>query len=583
MTETEEIELIVKSTYWIYRSVSPDVRPHHYGDDETTQSWIDMFYDYYSKDAKITELGKSTTLVEIPSADYECLKIGGNEKFTRLGSLMYVNIYGSIPIELARERVQERLDKLNTNLELWGNEDECDDNGNYFDIIRDRETGDEWSQGDTIYIPKIVPKGKSLLNRNKDHYAWIRAFGKTTSIDKDMYNLLEKMEAPFNECIGCGTKVLGNKVCPVCSQKYAECSDCGEYSLIKDGEYRQGGFLCSKCKKKARCKGCGYPVANEGDKLCERCSKVRGILDYHSHLGRQDESNGSRLKVGIEIEKEDFDIRDNLNCRAILRDTGWVVERDSSLGTEGFEMVSPIYPMNIEKIRESIAPLEKEINCKTTTRCGGHIHVSDTERTPHEILLDIRGYLPLLYGLYPYRATNEYCEAKETPEYIQQGHRQAVNITDKTLEFRIFPAVKNLEQLMFRLRLVEYMLKNKETDVIKVGEALLDENSELHKLLRQRISKKNLKVKAKAFIDFTNYLDRDALVLEGTKIRRVISIPKIKLDKEKALEERVKVISENTRSSNRPNTIRTIPLSQYNYGYFATLVEGYTNDVPLPF
>lgn len=573
MTEQEKVELIGKSTYWIYRVVSSDARSHHYGDDETTQSWIDMFYDYYSKDAKITELGKSTTLVEIPSADYECLRIGGNEKFTRLGSLIYVNIYNSIPIELARERVQERLDKLNTNLELWIDEDEMDNDGNYIDIIRDRDTGDEWSQGDTIYLPNIVPKGKALLNRNKDHYAWIRAFSRTTSIDKDMYNLLEEIGTPFNECVGCGVKVVGSKVCPVCSQKYDECSDCGEYSLIKDGDYRQGGFLCSKCKKKARCKGCGYPVAKEGDRLCERCSKIRGILDYHSHLGRQDESSGSRFKVGIEVEKEDFSAIENLNCRAILRDTGWVVERDGSLGPEGFEMVSPIYPMNIEEIIKKVIPLKKELDSKTTSRCGGHIHVSDTKRTPHEILLDIRGYLPLLYGLYPYRATNEYCEAKETPEYIQQGHRQAVNITDRTLEFRIFPAVKNTEQLIFRLKLVEYMLKHKETDVIKVGEALLDENSELYKLLRERISKKNLKVKAKAFIDFTNYLDRDALVLEGTKIKRVISIPKIKLDKEKAFEDRVKSISDSVRRDNRPDTPRSRTLSQFEFGYFANLIE----------
>lgn len=122
------------------------------------------------------------------------------------------------------------------------------------------------------------------------------------------------------------------------------------------------------------------------------------------------------------------------------------------------------------------------------------------------------------------------------------------------------------------------MIKNKETDVLKVGELLLDKDSELYKILNKRISDERLKIKAQAFVDYTNYIDRDALVYTENKIERVIKVPKIKEDKEKEFEERVKKIAKNYRDEHREYYFARKPISERNYGYFATLVKGYKKE-----
>lgn len=531
----------------------------------------------------ITELGKSTVVSEIPELDFETLTIGGNEKYIRLGCIFVYHIQGSSPMELAIDRVLERVRRLDNRMTIAETDEEDDYGEPYCTMVHDNDLDGEYYPQDNLNIlVDKVEKGKSMVNLNKPHYAWtyFSSLGRFISIDEETFRILKGIGLVERECIGCGSKILGGKtVCPLCMHEFEECSDCGKEVRVSDGKVLGNRFVCNECASLPRCRGCGYPLRDTEGVLCERCSGIRGILEYHSGLGRKDESDGYRYRVGVEVEKEDDFWVHNTKTREVLERTGWIIERDGSLNRDiGFEMISPIYPLDVTEINARIEPISKLLGAKTTARCGGHIHVSDTERTPYEILLDIRGYLPLLYGLYPDRATNEYCEAKEVDSYLERGHRQAINITDKTLEFRIFPAVKNKEQLLFRLELVEYMIKNKETDVLKVGELLLDKDSELYKILNKRISDERLKIKAQAFVDYTNYIDRDALVYTENKIERVIKVPKIKEDKEKEFEERVKKIAKNHRDEHREYYLARKPISERNYGYFATLVKGYKKE-----
>lgn len=528
----------------------------------------------------ITELGKSSVLCEIPEYDFERLTIGGNEKLSRLGSIFIYRVNGSVPLDLAKERVIERLNKIDPML-VFEETHEFYNDGELLLIITRRNDREVDIEQDTwVNLVDIVKKGKSMTNLKNSHYGWIYWHSKTRfiSIDKKLYDLFKSFGLKEKRCKGCGERILGNdEVCPLCFHKFLTCSYCGEQVLAENGKVVRGEFFCNKCADLPRCKGCGRPIVSGEGFLCDRCSEVKGVLPYHSRVGRQDESGDSRFKVGIEVEKEDEDVVHNTKTREVLETTGWVIERDASLDNEiGFELISPIYPFDIPEIERRIEPITRLLNAKTSIRCGGHIHVSDTERTPEEILLDIRGYLPLLYGLYPSRAKREYSEAKEVDSYLSNGHRQAISITPNTLEFRIFPAVRDKNQLLFRLSLVEYMLKNKETDVIKVGELLLDKNSELYKLLSRRISDVRLRVKAEALVDYANYIDRDALVLKGNKIRRVIKVPKIKEEKQKLLEEKVREIAEEKRERAREYEAictRRQPISKGMYGYFADLVD----------
>lgn len=565
-------EMIEESLNWLYRVIA---RSNIY--EATYQKGLAILKDYYKDKVKVEVLGTRSTLITIEEADFERLYIGTYPSYTRLGYMIDFSLYNSPNIELVRRRVRERL-AIFEGLELISDSDNfgVDDNGEYIDFIKADFLGSKYiRQGTRSVLAPLMKEGGSMTNRYKNHFAWVRGYedGKDLSIDENLYKLLEMNNTPHTKCIGCGVEVFGMQLCPLCVHKYGVCADCGKNVLKKEGKWLGNRFLCSECAIKPKCKGCGASI-EEGNSLCERCEGVRGVLNYHSEIGRQDESEGSRFKIGIEVEKEDFETKLNLNCRAILRETGWVIERDSSLGDDGFEAISPIYPLNIGKVRDKIRPLNDLINARTTDRCGGHIHVSDTERTPFEILSDIRGYLPLLYSLYPNRASNAYCEAKEIDGYLDTGHRQALNITRNTLEFRIFPAVKNVNQLLFRIKIVKYLLENPQKDISKVGELLLNERSTLYKILNERISKTRLKEKAKIFIDYANYLERDGLAIRGTKVERVLDISKMKEEKTKAFEKRVDDISKSIKIENsRYYEGEKIMLPFETYGYFANLIK----------
>lgn len=535
-----------------------------------------------SEKVKYSKIGESTDLLEIEEFDMEALFIGGNLKYARIGCGIYFSIHNSSPIELARERVLERLKLLDDRFNLKVVSDSFD--GSEYDEIGFNNC--TYSQDSLFILPHIVPEGMSMTNRNQKHFGWLPSlsgrYGDSNliSADRKTYERIKSLaQIRKHKCPVCETTMLATSgLCPVCKATHARCDECDKYFEKTKMTYIDSKWVCEECAKAPRCRGCGHKLSSNHDRICHYCEDIPQILDYHSGRGRRDESEESRFKVGLEVEKEDSRVKYEIDTKEILRESGWVVERDGSLSDEsGFELISPVYPLNLGFIRDRVIPIEKYLNANVSNKCGGHIHISDTERTPHEILLDIRGYLPLLYGLYPQRATNEYCEAKEVDTYLDSGHRQAINLTNKTLEFRIFPAVKDVDHMMFRLELVEYLMKHKETEVVNVGQQLLDKDSRLYKILNKRISTENIQKKAEAFIDFTNYLDRDAIVLKGGKMERVIKIPKIKLEKNKLLEARVKDISNHTRRRDRDRvpSLRKVDLEQFEneYGYWVNLIK----------
>lgn len=543
-----------------------------------------------SKEKVVEEqLGSDTMLYTIPERDFELLTIGGNKKYERLGASFNISLSGSVPLELAVERVQERVRKISPHLFIEKRSDGYEDvflltvrkNLDQKDSTKEAETYiQEGSYAYLILEPEVLEEGKSYLNLNKDHYILQHSI----SIDKDLYEDYKEFLDPQHterNCKNCGVLMFtgSDEYCPVCNQRLYNCPACGNKTpyekLVRDD---RGRWICKKCAEKPRCRGCQGSLGDGEEVLCSSCSNAHSIYGYHSGIGRSDESEDYRYKVGIEVEKEDEAFRDSIDNAELLRATGWVAEQDSSLDEyEGFEIISPIYPLDIPKLEEKLSHplLEEYLAVNTSDRCGGHIHISDIERTPHEILRDIRGYLPLLYSLYPKRATNSYCEAKEVIDYLDTGHRQALNLTDRTLEFRIFPAVKDKEQLMFRLTLIKYMIDNPEKDPIKVGEKLLDTESPLYKILNQKISATRLKEKAEAFIDFTNYLERDSLIVEGKNVKRTIRIPKVKQEKDKEFYNDIANISEDIkRHRARLNTPPTPPTEEEllgGYGWICKL------------
>lgn len=267
--------------------------------------------------------------------------------------------------------------------------------------------------------------------------------------------------------------------CENCIEHAGSCFECnGTIDLRESGRVDDEPF-CSICMENI--------VSRDSD---------GELFDYHSGSGRSDRSEGSSLRIGIEIEKEDCDVRKEIKASKLLVATGWIVEHDGSLNEEsGFELVSPILPLDAKfsgKLKLSIESVKDLVNANHSSNCGGHIHVSDVRRTPRELLVDIQGYLPLLYTMYPRRVNNRFCEGKTFAEYwSSDGHYRAVHITGDTLEFRIFSSPKNVDTLMFRIDLVRHMLENPRYSLKEILDDITGKKK-LYKILRCIYSEEQL-------------------------------------------------------------------------------------------
>jgi predicted Fe-Mo cluster-binding NifX family protein len=204
-----------------------------------------------------------------------------------------------------------------------------------------------------------------------------------------------------------------------------------------------------------------------------------GLKGYHQSEIK-DKSNNSEYKIGFEIEKED----DYFSDFSKLRDFGFDAERDGSLNDEGFEIISPIYDlMNMDSFNSDMNNIKSYIDAEYSSNCGGHINVSIIGKEAAEIFELIKGYLPLLYAMYPNRIENRFCKAKKVNEFNDSERYEAINFTKgHILEFRIFSAVKNVNNLRFRYKLIQYMFKNQRKGAASVIRMLLTD-SELKEIL----------------------------------------------------------------------------------------------------
>lgn len=196
----------------------------------------------------------------------------------------------------------------------------------------------------------------------------------------------------------------------------------------------------------------------------------RYVRNYHS--GRRPDQDKVQFTdfpqafVGIEIEKEDIDVKEATTINDFeYKCEGWVKEADGSLdGDTGFECVSPpieLIPDKIMEYIEGMPSLVDIIDADYSSRCGGHIHLSVDGFSGSELFDHIKGYTPLLHALYPKRADQMYSLAKTNEKLkSERAKYQSVNILSNRIEIRIFSAIRNMTNLKWRLKLIELMLKH---------------------------------------------------------------------------------------------------------------------------
>jgi hypothetical protein len=257
---------------------------------------------------------------------------------------------------------------------------------------------------------------------------------------------------------------------------------------------------------------------------------------YHSQ-SHEDKSKGAKFKVGFEIEKECSD-----GCRhdhyEIHRASKWVKERDGSLdGDIGYELVSSTYNLFSDEFMNQAQALEaqfpKLINGHTSKSCGGHIHFSKADTLGADLLESVCGYLPILYSIYQHRIGKSYCEVREKEQMKESDNKyQAVRVMRSRIEFRIFPAVKNLSTLEWRLGLIRIMAKSPSSDAIATINKLTDTRTELYKHFAKIFSKTIIMQRAQKALEYAKKFDRNYFNID---LR--INASKIKAKESKAIRE----------------------------------------------
>lgn len=230
--------------------------------------------------------------------------------------------------------------------------------------------------------------------------------------------------------------------------------------------------------------------------------------DYHS--GRLHEVNftdNPQFFVGFEIEKEDTDVKESLFIDE-FEDVcpSWKKERDGSLDDEsGYELISPKFELIPDKIHEHIMSnktIVAHINASISKSCGGHINLSEVNKSGEELFDELKGYTPLFYALYYKRVDKSYCKGKNNNDLKEENEKyQAIKIHSNRIEYRIVSAVPNVTTLHWRARLINFIVTHK-TSCVK--EAFFNANtSPLRELLMEMYPKDKYNVLMDRLIKFS--------------------------------------------------------------------------------
>jgi len=255
----------------------------------------------------------------------------------------------------------------------------------------------------------------------------------------------------------------------------------------------------------------------------EEEDKPQYLADYHRGGGRgwRADRHTTRFSMGFEVEKEDHAAK--TSCTYDELPHGWTKERDGSLSDHsGYELISPVYDLFGTLHEEDIEGsdlLKQHINGSHSGTCGGHIHIASPLHSVEELFELCSGFFPVLYSLYVKRLHVGYAQAKKKHEYLNRDKRSSIYVRTDTLEFRIFPAVKNVKNLMWRVGLLRIIMNNlgaTERDVLRM---LCDTTSPLHQHIASVVGSENMMQKINLFVGYSSLYNDVDLNGENTDIK----------------------------------------------------------------
>ena len=222
------------------------------------------------------------------------------------------------------------------------------------------------------------------------------------------------------------------------------------------------------------------------------------LYGYHSCSTVWHTRPNAIWRIGIEAEKEDYDAQGIAvryqGDRQEFLPYKWRAERDGSLGSGGFELISPVYnlqsPDLIQHIYDPV--LGYLLNANTSIRCGGHITISKRDTTGAEVFAMLEPFVPLLYALYPKRAKTRGYASFVDKDMSKENKYCAFHIKSECVEIRLFSGIKNTVQLAWRIELLNIIVRMMPLDYTasNVYSNLLNSSSVLHRHLAKVYPKK---------------------------------------------------------------------------------------------
>lgn len=207
-----------------------------------------------------------------------------------------------------------------------------------------------------------------------------------------------------------------------------------------------------------------YDERNDEHTTRER-NDYEDCLDWY-HVGTsQDKSNWAYLRFGMELEKSE--VCGDYDDHSKYKDKWWRCEEDWSVEAE---YITPILSLDdVDKSVEWIMSTGRDIVYGDIDgRCWGHIHISTKNivaGNTESYYRKVRLFMPLLWAIYPERATNYYCQANKRA-LSSTWYTKYADCTPHSyygsVEIRIFPWAASEKTIRFRLWLCKIIAKKAE-------------------------------------------------------------------------------------------------------------------------
>lgn len=278
---------------------------------------------------------------------------------------------------------------------------------------------------------------------------------------------------------------------------YVVTSECGRYTMHQDNvddhgfSYdRRGELHRTRDLRYVQDTGEYHHEDEEGDTFFYHPSEdeyysYRPKGERHSyHSGpRNNYSGDAKFRFGVEVEKEDSSVLNSWDLDEVDA-TGWSRESDGSLDDDdGYELVSPTYDLFGDRFDSDISNsvLADHIDADISERCGGHMGFSIRGKSGPQAFDLYNGFFPLLLSMYRGRLRGDWSKVRKNAALKRGAHRySAVNVRGEYIEFRIFSAIRNTEQLLWRRDLLRIMANNPKKGVMWWISQALNPNSKLH-------------------------------------------------------------------------------------------------------